>query len=260
MRKGSSLAALLLTALVLGPAFGQDSPGLKTRRPSPPEGKSYYANRLAGTVRVTLEKRLVMKKLKAGDQVEGKLQQDIKVEGELVVAKNSRFVGHVAELMSHDRGDPISRLAILFDRAVMKDGGELPLYGAIAGVLVPQGGTTNELAAMQDTRLRHAATEAMGESPSGETIQTIRELYHTAITGQPTPASKQFRCQELAGGLWCGPASHTPLSFPVAVAGLPGVWFQAENTPEGPLGVLFAKNNINLNGGIDLLVRLVSRP
>ena len=260
MSKRYLLATLLLTSIAGGHAFAQDRPKLKTRPPSQPEGTSSYANRLAGIVRVTLEKRLESKKLKVGDQVEAKLRQDIKVEGEMVVAKNSRFVGHVAESMSRDRGDPVNRLAIVFDRALMKAGGELPVYGVIAGVLVPQGNSGDELAALQDTKLRHMRTEAMSGTAYGETAQNIRELYHTAITGQPTEASKQWNCQQAAGGLWCAPAGRTLLSPPVALEALPDVLLQAEGTPQGPLGVLVSAKNITLNGGIDLLVRLLPQP
>lgn len=175
------------------------------------------------------------------------------------MAKNSRFVGHVAELMRRDQGDPINRLAILFDRAVLRDG-DVPIYGAIAGVLVPGSDSGSELALLQDTKLRHMRTEAMTGQAYGETVQNIRELYHTAITGQPTEASKQWNCQEAAGGLWCAPAGHSLLSPPVALEGLPDVLLQAEGTPQGPLGVLVSRKNITLNGGIDLLVRLVPRP
>jgi hypothetical protein len=254
------LVALLLTSIAGGRAFAQDRPQLKTRPTSPPEGTNSYSNRLTGTVRVTLEKRLEMKKLKLGDPVETKLQEDIKVDGEMVVAKKSRLVGHVAELMSRDRGDPITRLAIRFDRAVMKSGSEMPIYGVLAGVLVPQSNSGDELAALQDTKLRHMRTESLSGTPSPETSQNISELYHTSITGAPTTASAQWNCQQAGGGLWCVPGGHTLSGLPVPVDGLSGVLLQAENTPQGPLGVLVSGKNFNLNGGIDLLVRLVPQP
>lgn len=72
MSKRYLMAVLLLTALAGGHTLAQDMPKLKTRPRSQPEGNSPYANRLAGTVRVTLEKRLESKKLKVGDPVEAK--------------------------------------------------------------------------------------------------------------------------------------------------------------------------------------------
>jgi len=262
MCKRHLLPALLISLMAGNPASAQETPGLK---PRPPEsaGLSRYANRLAGTVRLRLEKRLEMKKLKIGDPVQAKLQQDMKIEGETVVAKNSRFVGHVAELMFEERSDPATRLGILFDRAELKGGGELALYGAIVGVIVPQDNAgENPAAALQATRLQRMAIESRMGEMTPETEQTIRELSVTAITGQPTFAARQWNCQQTStGDLWCAPPGHTLAGRPMAVPGLPGVIFQLENTQRGPMGVLVSgKHPINLNAGIDFQVRLMPQP
>jgi len=260
MCKPHLLPALLIGLMAGNPASAQQTPGLK---PRPPEsaGLSRYASRLAGTVRVRLEKRLEMKKLKIGDPVQAKLQQDIKLEGETVVAKNSRFIGHVAELTFREKGDPTTRLGILFDRAELKGGGELPLYGAIVDVMVPQGGGENAAAALQATKLQRMAVESTIGEMTPETEQTIRELSVTASTGQPSFASRQWNCQQIVGGLWCAPPGHTLAGRPMAVPGLPDVILQVENTQHGPMGVLVSgRHSINLNAGIDFQVRLIPQP
>lgn len=258
MRGRYFLPGMLMTALAASHLMAQSAPELKTRAQVPSQNQSPYANRLGGTVRLRLETRLQSNNLKIGDPVEAKLQQDIKVEGETIVPRNARFKGHVVELMSRDAGDPVTRLAFLFDRAV-SGSSDLPLYGTLAGVLVPHSAHEQEVSELQITKLRHMETEVQSGGPvSGETSEAVGQLYRTTATSQPTQASMQWSCREGAGALWCGPANHSLLSTPTAVIGLPGVLFEAENTPQGPIGVLVSgAKKIELNRGVDLWVRLV---
>jgi hypothetical protein len=100
-----------------------------------------------------------------------------------------------------------------------------------------------------------------GDEASGEAIQTFNELYQTATNGQPTFAARQWNCQQALGGLWCVPPGHTLVRPPTAISGMPGVFLEPEITPQGPVGVLLSgKQNITINGGVDLFVRLVPRP
>lgn len=240
-----------------------------------PAGIDRFANRLGGKVRVRLQKGVQLKKAKVGDTVTAKLMQDIKVQGEMVVPKNSQLAGRVVEVTTREEGGGVTRLALIFERAILKDGKELPLYGVLRGLLNPVTESEDDaVGALQETKLRRAETEALLEDdePQGvlstsrtrrqtETAHLLRELYVTATRGQPTAASQQFNCREEQGWLWCGPAGSRLAAAPIEVEGMHGLFLQVEDTPNGRVGVLVSsKQNIEIKGGVDLIVQLIPRP
>src|SRR5262249_574636 len=83
------------------------------------------------------------KKAKTGDPVEAKLMEDVKSDGIVVVHKGSKLVGHVTEAEAGTKEDPESRLGVLFDKAVLKDGKEIAFTGLILALAPPrEGGPT----------------------------------------------------------------------------------------------------------------------
>jgi hypothetical protein len=262
MNKPGLRISLWCLLLMAGSVLAQNAEENKQAQPS---GIDRYANRLGGSVRVRLQKGVQLKNARVGNIVTARLMQDIKVQGEMVLPKNSQFAGRVVEATSREAGDGITRLAFVFERAVLKDGKELPLYAALQGVIMPESDSGDGVAALQEMKLRKMELESIAgdgtANLSTETGQASYELYQTATRGLPTAASKHFNCREEQGWLWCGPTGHSPAGPARDIPGMQNVFLQAENTPQGPLGVLVSsKENIDLKGGIDLLVQLIPRP
>lgn len=93
----------------------------------------------SGTVfEATLTKSVDAKKCKQGDAVEAKATKDVKSEGQVVIPKGSKLIGHVTESKARAKGQSESRLGILFDKAVTKDGREIPLNVVIQAVAASQ--------------------------------------------------------------------------------------------------------------------------
>ena len=84
-----------------------------------------------------MAKSVDAKKAKAGDTVKATVVQDVVSRGRLVIRKGSKLVGHVAEVKSRSQEDPESRLAITFDKALLKGGGELAFNGGIRALGAP---------------------------------------------------------------------------------------------------------------------------
>jgi len=81
----------------------------------------------AGTVIVgELARSLDAGKLKINDKVECSLLQDLFYQGKVVVPKDARVVGHVAEAIASTKEQPHSRLALVFDKIILRDKKELP--------------------------------------------------------------------------------------------------------------------------------------
>ena len=93
---------------------------------------------------VALTKTIDAKKAKTGDEVVAKVTQDMKTtSGEVLVPKDTKVVGHVTEAQSHSKEQKESQVGIAFDRAVMKDGGEMQMPMSIQAIIGPQNNQNN---------------------------------------------------------------------------------------------------------------------
>ena len=114
------------------------------------------------TLQAELIRSVDARKAEPGDIVIAQCRQDLKVHGEILIPKNAKLVGHVVEAQKKGRGTE-STLGIAFDKAVMRDGRELPLAASIQGVAPPsfmadEGGES-------DFRVRHATPPPSGLLP-----------------------------------------------------------------------------------------------
>jgi hypothetical protein len=88
-----------------------------------------------------LTKSIDAKKAKTGDQVTAKLTQDVKANGKVVLHKGSKLVGHVTEAQARSKESAESKLGVVFDKAVLKDGQEMAFNGVIQALAPPAQGT-----------------------------------------------------------------------------------------------------------------------
>jgi hypothetical protein len=87
---------------------------------------------------VELTKGIDAKKAKTGDAVEAKVTQDMKTSGgDVVVAKDTKVIGHVTAAQARTKEQKESQIGISFDHAVMKDGNDVALPMSIQAVVGP---------------------------------------------------------------------------------------------------------------------------
>lgn len=87
-----------------------------------------------------LSKSIDAKKAKVGDPVQGKITQAVLSHGKVVIPKNAKLVGHLTDVKASSKDQPQSELGIVFDRAELKDGTQIPLTSAtIQAMGVPSG-------------------------------------------------------------------------------------------------------------------------
>ena len=109
--------------------------GLGSQNPS--GGPSHAANDAIapGTLlQVEISKDIDAKKAHPGDIVRTKLWADVRSSDNAILPKKTIIVGHVVEAQPRTKADPESKLSIAFDKAILKDGSELPLHGVIERV------------------------------------------------------------------------------------------------------------------------------
>ena len=105
------------------------------------------ANLSSGTAfNATLSKPIDTRKNKAGDPVTAKTTQATKSNGEVVIPKGSKLVGRVTESKARVKGESESALGIVFDKAVLKNGQEIPLNVAIQALAASQTASSSSLA------------------------------------------------------------------------------------------------------------------
>jgi hypothetical protein len=108
---------------------------------NPQTPKLHFA---AGTVLpVELDKTIDAKKAKQGDAVEAKIDQDLLSNGQVVIARSSKVMGHIAEAKASSHDDKTSMLGIVFDKIVAKDGSEVPLSAIVQGIGAPLNASGN---------------------------------------------------------------------------------------------------------------------
>jgi hypothetical protein len=78
------------------------------------------------------------KKCKPGDAVNAHTTEAVKSEGKTVIPKGSKLVGHVTQASARGKGEAESTLGIVFDKAILKNGEEMPLNVAIQALASAQ--------------------------------------------------------------------------------------------------------------------------
>src|SRR6267378_490331 len=88
----------------------------------------------AGTAfNAALSSPIDSKKCKPGDAVTAHTTEAVKSEGRTVIPKGAKVVGHVTQT---------SALGMVFDKAILKDGEEIPLSVGIQAIAVAQSGAS----------------------------------------------------------------------------------------------------------------------
>jgi len=82
------------------------------------------------------------KKAKPGDPVAARTTEPTKSNGKTVIPKGSKLVGHVTQASARANGASESALGIVFDKAILKNGQEMPLNVAIQALASAQSAAT----------------------------------------------------------------------------------------------------------------------
>jgi hypothetical protein len=86
------------------------------------------------------------RKNKPGDPVTAKTTSATKSNGNVVIPKGSKLVGHVSEAKARSKGESESAVGIVFDKAILKNGQEVPLNVALQAVAASQAVASSSIA------------------------------------------------------------------------------------------------------------------
>jgi hypothetical protein len=105
-------------------------------------GQNSAALNNGSTFNTTLSAPLDSKKCKQGDPVTAKSTEPAKSDGKTVFPKGTKFVGHVTQVSSRAKGDSESAIGVVFDKAILKNGQEVPVNLAIQALGSAQSSAT----------------------------------------------------------------------------------------------------------------------
>lgn len=228
------------------------------------------------TFEAQLTKSLDAKKNKPGDRVEAKAAKDVKSNGEVVVPKNSKLIGRVTEAKARGEGQSESALGIVFEKAVTKDGREIPLNVVIQAVaasrsaLAAQSGPADLMGSADATG--SAAGSARGGTSRGGLVggvaSTVGSTAGAATSaaggvGQTAGGAVGATAQtagSVAGGVGGATAgldaAGNLTSASSGAIGLQGLALQSESagTAQGSL-ITCASRNVRLESGTRMMLR-----
>ena len=196
---------------------------------------------------VQLTKTIDAKKVKTGDEVEAKVTQDLKAQnGQIVVPKDTKVLGHVTEAQARSKEQPESQVGIAFDHAVVKDRGDVPLPMSIQAIVAPPSSNPN---ASSESASNPANTPSPGGMPSNGTGRP------TGGTPPQTPASAATGSE--SSGAQSGANPHPPITGSTqGVVGLSNLSLATPaNSTQGSV-VSSEKNNVKLESGTFMLLRV----
>jgi len=113
------------------------------------------------TVLATLTKSVDAKKAKQGDEITARAAQNVVSNGTVVIPRGSKLIGHVTEVKAREKGQNESTLGIAFDKAVLKNGQEVPLQASIRAIAAAPNNAANN-SPMADTGGMDSASSTSG--------------------------------------------------------------------------------------------------
>jgi hypothetical protein len=259
------LAVTILSGfLFAGIAAAQSDKDLLASNQATESGHNATSARLADgtTINVELTKTVNSDKLKNGDEVSARTLAATKDNGSTVIPANAIIRGHVTQSSARDKGASFSSLGIIFDKAVLKNGEELPISVTVQAIALPPSAVNGPPSPGMDTaplgngapqggadrQAQDGRPAAMPPSPPA-----VPDTTGSANTNQTTPGQS---VGAVKGGLndngVLKPDSH-------GVYGLCGIGL-ATSTVDGQQASVITSTdkNVHLDSGTQLL--LVAQP
>jgi hypothetical protein len=215
--------------------------------------QSASASRIApgSVIPVELTTSIDAKKVKTGDEVVAKVTMDLKTNsGEIIVPKDTKVVGHVTEAQTRSKEQKDSQVGIMFDRAVMKNGGEMQMPMSIQAIIAPQASNSGNA-----NNGNAQSTAAPSANASGASSNSGRA---PGMGGTPPPAPNASTGSTTPTDDSSAASAHEPITGKTeGVVGLRDLKLATTATAASQGSVVSSeKNNVKLESGTLMLLRV----
>lgn len=264
----NAITAFFLGVLLCGPSIAQNTPPASGNEPASQPQPSAPARQPASAATqpatsasnplkiapgsvlpVQLQKTVDAKKAKTGDEVVATVTQDMKANnGDVVVPKDTKILGHVTTAQARSKEQKESELAITFDHAVVK-GDQMPLPMSIQAVIAPPSSNPAGAGGGSDEGNAPPSGGSSGSPMAGRTP--------TGGTSQAPQQSNNYPPGEGSSGAQPQTGARPPITGNTqGVVGMPDVKLEnAQNTAQGSL-MTSEKNNVKIEKGTLMLLRV----
>jgi hypothetical protein len=248
------LTGILTGVMLCGFVTAQSPVTTPSTQSTPGQGSSAPVRIAPGSViPVGLTKTIDAKKVKVGDEVEARVTQDLKAEdGELIIAKDAKVVGHVTQAQARNKEQKESQVGIAFDHAVMKNGDDIRLSMSIQAIIAPPTLNANNNAGNESSEQSSSAQGPGGASTGGISGRsggmgagTASQPPAPPVAGDgPTSSSSGTNARPAITGNTQGVVGISNLNLSTAT-----------DTTQGSI-VSSEKNNVKLESGTLMLLRV----
>jgi hypothetical protein len=247
-RAGFAVLAGAMLAAAGAAAQTQTSPQTPATSNPSAQAETQAAALPTGTaINAQLNSSVDSKKAKVGDKVEAHTTDAMMEDGKEIVPKGAKLEGHVTEATARSKGDNGSTLAIQFDKAIPKKGGEIPLNVLIVAVAPPENDFSGGSAGPGNDPMSNRGAAAAGGSPMG-----------SGRSQNPTSGTPSYPSTGSAGSPSDSTATSGPGQLPAnsrGVYGLKDLKLTMSNSGTGQTTVITSTGkNVHLGGGTRLLL------
>jgi hypothetical protein len=251
-----SLASVLLTGAAVSPALGQESATNRVNASS--EIRDAHAATLNGGMSLVAEltKGVNSKRAKPGDEVKARVTQDVMAKGLIVLPRESQLVGHVTEAKARSKEDPESRLSIIFDKALLKNGKQIGMSALVQALAPPFGRTafidnSDPMIVMANERstkmLPHLDSDTNRNNP---TDSSARSTTPKARLSSDNNIAQTDSSTPWTPGSVLGSGYH-------GVFGLPGLSLTSGTANQRPV-ITSIKNDVKLESGTQVVLKVIN--
>jgi|SRR5208282_3895416 len=246
-------SAVLMAGVALAQNSATPSASSPASEPQAPAQAGPVSRIAPGSViPVSLTKTIDAKKAKTGDEVVARVTQDMKnTNGEIIVAKDTKVMGHVTEAQARNKEQKESQVGIAFDRAVLRNGSEMQMPMSIQAIIGPQNGgpqnnQSNAGAGTADTSASSSGASPIGQRPG---------MAGSAPTSAPSSSAGGDTPTDAQPGTKARPPITAQTQGVVGISNLTLTPAATQNNTQGSV-VTSEKNNVKLESGTLLLLRV----
>jgi len=198
----------------------------------------------AASLSAELTKGLDTKKAKNGDQITARTTSDAKLPNGVVLPKGTKLLGNVIEVSAKTKEQNSSHLVISLNRAVVKDGQDMPIHAAVTSISAPALPQSADMPMASSGGMTPGASATGNARAGGPATSSAPMPASQSIPSQPIPENQP---QVQPGAVLRSARDKVP------VGNMPNVMLSAPTTADSA-AVLDAENqNISLQSGTTLI-------
>lgn len=218
------------------------------------------------TIEAALSSSLDARKCKEGDPLIAHTVHAVKSGGGVVLPKGSKLIGHVTQAKARAKGESASALGIVFEKAVLKDGQEIPISATVQAIAAAQTGAASSLGESTPGAMSTpgSATSSGGGlvgtagSVAGAAAGTVGNAAGNVGTAAGTTVGSTANATGSPAGTMAGTSASAPLSSSsVGMIGLEGLSLtsSASSSTQGSV-IASSTKNVHLDSGTRVLLRV----